>query len=195
MLVSLLFSVISPLTTSTFCRALIMAKLEQWWGCDFRQWCGCTSGRSRRHLLASHEQEAGHWLILFHFPLPAQKQEVRLISTSGHRQGPTVKQYQKMYAWPQTYSMHITWLGLHAYKAWFMTKENPCIVSFCLRCPKWAYCFTICRKRHLADSLAMTKIHHISHKSIFSSEKPLMETKSWFCARKWISECSIAVWK
>lgn len=100
--------------------------------CDFRSWCGSTWERSSCHLPESHGQEVGHLLILFHFPLPTQKQEVRAISKSDHRQGPTVK-------YNTTKLVHghrpiciswLTWEWVDDCETWFMTKEVLALFPF-----------------------------------------------------------------
>lgn len=66
------------------------------------------------------------------------------------------KIYQQRWPHTETHACthHMTsWDCVHDYETWFMTKEMLALFSFVRSSPKWAYCFTICRKKiRSADS-------------------------------------------
>lgn len=77
----------------------------------------------------------------------------------------------------QPYTRCMADQGLRAW-LWNMIydQRNACTVFFCAQSTKWAYCFTICRKKKKKHTLGrfaiMNDIYHISHK-MFSHQKKL----------------------
>lgn len=135
-------------------------------------WCDWTLNRSDCHLLVSHRQEADHWLIWFQFPLTVQKQEVKLISKSDHRQRTVQSSSKEDHILKQSCTPHAS-LVLCAW-LWNMIHDQrkAYTVVFCAQHPKWAHCFTICRKKH-----TLQIPHHdrnLSHfqQNVFSSKRP-----------------------
>lgn len=107
-----------------------------------------------------------------------KKQEVRLISKSDHGQR-TVQSIskedlvRKQSCTPHASLVPCVWL-------WNMIHDQRkayCVVS-CAQHPKWAYCLTICRKRHTLQ--IPRRDRNLSHfpQNVFSSKK-----KAWWKQR------------